>query len=165
MPADLLNRQVGGMSEMSWVVAHDRLPLLLGHLVDAHPETLAQPDPMLDLIAVTTGLRFRAAHEIDPWRDPHHLHTNGVGAVDHPGAPANGAQLHHQLPEPVFQWTAPLSRHLGRRVKLRNEAQELTLLLQNGIILFLQPISCHESGRLIRILAGQRCFSSTQSRH
>src|SRR5260370_26966243 len=78
LPRNLLNRQVLFALEMTWVVAHDRLPFFLRHEMDTHVKTFGQPDFVLEFVATPCFFAVGTAHHEAPMWNPDEFHPNAV---------------------------------------------------------------------------------------
>ena len=81
IPGNLFHRQVFLAFEMAGVVAHDLLPLFLGHGMNSDVKAFGQSDFVLGFI-FTSFLFFRwTAHSECAWRNPDKLHTDAVREI------------------------------------------------------------------------------------
>ena len=79
IPRNRFHRQVFFALELAGIIAHDFLPLFLGHGVHAHVESLRQRDLVLGFITFSFFFLLWTSHHEAPWRYPDEFHAAAVG--------------------------------------------------------------------------------------
>ena len=81
VPGNIFDREVLFALELAGIVAHDCLPLFLGHGMNAHVEALGQRDLVLGFVVMPSFFFLGTAHHEAPRRNPDELHADAVGEV------------------------------------------------------------------------------------